>query len=112
MRPMRIERPAALLLAALAGACSATNETIVGPSETTGSSSGTGGSAGGPGAGGAGGFDTGLGGATGGAGPSCAERAKLVYVLSEENALYSFSPPDLTFSLIGALQCPAGGASP
>jgi hypothetical protein len=43
----------------------------------------------------------------------CSEAAKLVYVVSAENDLYSFAPADLKFSPIGPLSCPASiGATP
>ena len=46
-------------------------------------------------------------------GAACSEAAKLVYVLSYEMGLYSFSPPSLAFQKIGDLACPAvGGATP
>jgi len=37
--------------------------------------------------------------------PSCVEAATLVYVLSSENDLYSFDPPNKSFKKIGALGC-------
>jgi hypothetical protein len=52
-------------------------------------------------------------GGDGGAPPDCSEAAKLIYVLSQENGLYSFSPPSLVFEKIGTLSCPApAGTSP
>lgn len=42
----------------------------------------------------------------------CSEAAKLVYVLGDDNALYSFKPSELKFTRIGALDCNAPGASP
>ena len=38
--------------------------------------------------------------------------ATFVYVVTDDNELYSFYPPTLTFKLIGRLVCPAGGATP
>jgi len=38
-------------------------------------------------------------------GKNCSDAAKLVYVLSAENDLYSFSPPDKLFKKIGPLRC-------
>jgi hypothetical protein len=38
--------------------------------------------------------------------------ATLVYVVTSQNELYSFYPPDLTFHFIGNLACPAGAATP
>jgi hypothetical protein len=50
----------------------------------------------------------GAGGASSG-GPSgdCSEAAKLIYVLSDANDLYSFKPDTKQFTLIGALSCPS-----
>jgi hypothetical protein len=42
---------------------------------------------------------------TPGGGDGCSDAAKLIYVLSAENDLYSFSPPDKQFKKIGALGC-------
>ena len=60
-----------------------------------------------PGAGGAGGglFTTGGGPGAGGGPDGCSEEAKLIYVLSDENELYSFKPDDKLFTLIGTLGC-------
>lgn len=43
----------------------------------------------------------------GGGGPSdnCSDAAKLVYVLSDANDMYSFNPPAKTFTKIGQLTC-------
>jgi hypothetical protein len=38
--------------------------------------------------------------------------ATLVYVITEQNELYSFDPASLTFTLIGGLACPSNGATP
>jgi hypothetical protein len=38
--------------------------------------------------------------------------ATLVYVVTEQNELYSFDPPSLAFTLIGGLACPSNGATP
>ncbi len=60
-----------------------------------------------------GGFDN-----TGGTKPSttnqagCSEAAKLVYVVSDSNELYSFAPDKLAFTKIGTLRCPSSGATP
>jgi hypothetical protein len=40
-----------------------------------------------------------------GGGPNCGEAAKLVYVLSDANELYSFDPPGKKFTKIGTLGC-------
>jgi hypothetical protein len=42
----------------------------------------------------------------------CSEAAKLVYVVSDTNELFSFAPNTTTFTLIGTLNCPSGGATP
>lgn len=58
---------------------------------------------------GAGGEDVipGSGGSGGGipGGNGCIEAAKLVYVLSDDNNLYSFDPPSKAFTKIGPLKC-------
>lgn len=48
-------------------------------------------------------------GASGAASDGCSDAAKLVYVVSNENDLYSFKPDTLQFTRIGALNCRAGG---
>ncbi|AKU94775.1 hypothetical protein AKJ09_01439 [Labilithrix luteola] len=50
----------------------------------------------------------------GGAGSqgNCSDAAKLVYVVSAENVLYSFAPDKLAFKEIGELDCPSSGATP
>jgi len=40
-----------------------------------------------------------------GAGSNCSEAAKLIYVLSDANDLYSFKPVEKTFTLVGQLGC-------
>ena len=50
--------------------------------------------------------------ASGGNQEGCSEAAKLVYVVSDSNELYSFTPNTTTFTLIGTLSCPSGGATP
>ncbi len=52
--------------------------------------------------------DTGRGGG-GGGNTDCSEAAKLVYVITQTNVLYSFYPKDLLFKQIGTLNCPAPG---
>lgn len=42
----------------------------------------------------------------------CAEATKDIYVITEENVLYRFHPPTLTFTPVGLLNCPTGGARP
>lgn len=102
---MRASSFASLLAAgAFVAACSAT-----GGSQFT-SSSGTGGT------GGAGSTGTGMGGdinlgggftGTGGgsSGDGCSEAAKLVYVLSTDNAIWSFAPAKKEFTFLFSLNC-------
>lgn len=75
-----------------------------------GSSSGSSGSSGASSSG-FGGSSSGSSGSSG-AGAGCADSAKLVYVVSEENGLYAFDPAALKFTSKGTLSCPAGGATP
>lgn len=42
----------------------------------------------------------------------CSEAAKLVYVVSDSNELFSFAPDKTAFTKIGQLDCPSGGATP
>ena len=42
----------------------------------------------------------------------CEEATKDVFVLSDQNLLYSFHPPTLAFTLKGTVKCPTGGATP
>ena len=53
-------------------------------------------------------------GASGGSGnqAGCSEAAKLVYVVSDSNELFSFRPDTTTFTSIGTLSCPSDGATP
>lgn len=97
-----------LVVLALSGyGCSATT----GPNQfgTGGSGTGAGNSTGDTtdGVGGTNFTATGVGGsssATGG-GSDCTEAAKLIYVLSTDNDLYSFNPPQKAFKKIGPLGC-------
>jgi hypothetical protein len=60
-----------------------------------------------------GGFgDMGKDGPTGTNQAGCSEAAKLVYVVSDSNELYSFAPDKLSFTKIGTLKCPSNGATP
>jgi hypothetical protein len=43
---------------------------------------------------------------------TCSDAAKLVYVLSTDNNLYSFQPQNKQFTEIGGLSCPAGSMQP
>lgn len=101
---------ASLVTLALAGyGCSATtapNQFGVGGSG--GSGAGTGGEGGDVFAGvGGSGFTTGTdgNGVTTGGGSNCSEAAKLIYVLSTDNDLYSFNPQQKAFKKIGPLGC-------
>ncbi|MDI1481990.1 hypothetical protein [Polyangium sp. y55x31] len=96
-----------LLTIGLAVGCSATGGGSQFDNE--GGSSGDGGSGAGNqgGGGGEGGiFNPGSGGSGGGV-PSddCSDAAKLIYVLSDANELYSFDPPAKKFTKIGTLGC-------
>jgi hypothetical protein len=42
----------------------------------------------------------------------CSDAAKLVYVVSDSNDLFSFTPNTTTFTKIGKLDCPSNGATP
>jgi hypothetical protein len=94
---------------AVAASCSATPGTS--PIGNTGGAGGDGGS--GQGNGAAQGGNGGEGGiiippaGSGGGGPidNCSDAAKLVYVLSDANDLYSFDPPARVFKKIGQLTC-------
>jgi hypothetical protein len=82
--------------------------TALGCSAGGGDGNGDGGSGGAPSGGtgvGGGTFTTTGSNGTGGAGAGCSDAAKLIYVLSEENDLYSFRPDQKQFTLIGALGC-------
>jgi len=56
-----------------------------------------------------GGFNTDAGGRPGTTSDGCSAEAKLVYVVSAEDDLYSFNPPSATFNKVGHLDCPAAG---
>jgi len=47
----------------------------------------------------------GEGGKLDGSTPGCSDAAKLIYIMTSQNALYSFAPASLTFKLIGTLDC-------
>ncbi|TKD07312.1 hypothetical protein [Polyangium fumosum] len=95
-----------LLAIRLAVGCSATGGGSQFDNE--GGSSGEGGSGQGAGSqgGSGGGFIPGSGGSGGfGPGDDCSDAAKLIYVLSDANDLYSFDPPAKKFTKIGQLGC-------
>src|SRR4051812_23863138 len=78
--------------------------------QPTRSDAGSGGAGGGGSTLTGGGDDTSLATGTGGGGvgggvPGCSAAAQLVYVLSDANELYSFSPDLKKFKLIGTLGC-------
>lgn len=52
------------------------------------------------------------GGVDGGAITECAEETKDIFVISQQNSLYSFHPPTLAFKHLGLLKCPTAGATP
>jgi hypothetical protein len=79
-------------------------------------SNGTGASQSGPagsGAGGSsgigGGFTTSVGAGTGGGTSDCTAAAELVYVFGDDNNIYSFDPPNKTFTKIATPDCAASG---
>jgi hypothetical protein len=69
------------------------------------STAGTGGSGVGPGVGGSS-FNTTSGAGAAGPDDDCSEAAKLIYVLSDGNVLYSFKPDEKKLTMIGPLACP------
>lgn len=107
-------RSSSLVLAALlalAAACSSsTSRSGFGSSGSSGDGS-SGGSSGTFGSSGSSG-SSGASSSSGGNQAGCSDAAKLVYVVSEENDLYSFQPDKLTFTKIGTLDCPSLGGSP
>jgi hypothetical protein len=107
----------ALIVASLGAVLVACGAGTTGSGDEDGS--GGSGSGTGPGAGSTGnGFETttGTSGAGGGSADDCVENAKLIYVVSVENTLYSFDPKiagTAAYKPIGNLSCPAsGGSSP
>jgi hypothetical protein len=106
MSGMRLAYAVFLIAAAFLACSSSSSRSNFGSSGTSGdgSSSGTsgsfGGSSGTPSS------------SSGGNQAGCSDAAKLVYVVSEENDLYSFQPDKLVFTKIGTLDCPSLGGSP
>jgi hypothetical protein len=49
------------------------------------------------------------GGGDGGPGDGCTDEAKLVYIIGQDNRLYSFFPPTLEVKLVGTIACPGAG---
>jgi hypothetical protein len=93
---MRAMRLSPILFAALLSACgSHKSSSGFDPNANDGTSGGPGGGGGGPALGGG-----------GGSGADCSEAAKLVYVVSAQDDLYSFYPANLMFVRIGTLNCP------
>jgi hypothetical protein len=113
---MKLFLTSSLVFLVAAIGCSATSEPNTFPSGGEGGSgqgaSGQGGAGnGGVGQGGDGGtiFPVGSGGGgVGGGGDNCSSEAKLVYVLSDANDLYSFDPPAKVFKKIGTVNCVSG----
>lgn len=95
-RPRSLGTVAALLLAACAAAPS--NNGFTTSSGGAATSSGTGGDLVL--------IDAGGGGGPGGSSPGCATETQFVYTLTATNELYRFDPPNLTFTLVGTLDCP------
>lgn len=91
--------PLSLAAAALVAACSAGGSQLGNDDDGSGAAPGSGGAGGGL-------FTSGGGpGAGGGPSGNCSDEAKLIYVLSDENELYSFKPDDKLFTFIGPLGC-------
>jgi hypothetical protein len=109
---MKLFLASSLVFLVAAIGCSATSQ----PNSFTGSGGegGTGQGASGPGGAGQGGeggtiFPVGSGGGgAGGGGDNCSSEAKLVYVLSDTNDLYSFDPPAKVVKKIGTVNCVSG----
>jgi len=118
-RTLRFSLPLTLILSACAVSQNGSRSTGSGGEggESSGGQGGSGGAAGmgsGNGAGGSGGDlfgDGGLGGSGGGSGDGCSDEAKLVYVIGQDNELYSFYPPTLEVKLVGVVNCPTGNGS-
>lgn len=110
---MRLLLASSLVIVAAAIGCSASSTPNEFPSGSGGEGgTGQGGSgSGNSGMGGDGGaiFPAGSGGSGAGTpGDDCSSEAKLVYVLSDTNELYSFDPPAKSFKKIGTVNCNAG----
>jgi hypothetical protein len=104
---MRLASTRSLFVLTIAGifaACSASSSDN-GFGSDDGKSSGNG-DPGGTGGDGIGGGFTGGTGSGGGSGDGCIEAATLVYVLSDDDRLYSFRPDQKLFTLIGQINCP------
>lgn len=102
-------RFALVVLAAALVACGSAKPTSdFGQGQPGGSSGGSGG------AGSSGGFGGDAGSRSAGTGnqDGCSEAAKLVYVVTDSNVLYSFAPDTVTFTKVGTLDCPSSGATP
>jgi len=97
--------PASLALALVLAGCSSASPPRTFDSNPETSSGGAGDTGGGV-----------LGGTDGGTKPGnqdgCSEAAKLVYVVTDANELYSFAPDKVSFSKKGTLSCPSFGATP
>ncbi len=108
---MRLLLASSLVIVAAAVGCSASgtqNQFTSGGDAGSGGTGQGGSGSGNSGMGGEGGaiFPAGSGGGGGsGAGDNCSSEAKLVYVLSDANELYSFDPPAKSFKKIGTVTC-------
>ncbi|MDB4997183.1 MAG: hypothetical protein JWM74_4615 [Myxococcaceae bacterium] len=105
---MRTSAPLGLFMIACA-ACSSTPKTASFDNGSSGTPTGTGFGDGGT-SGTIGGNKTTPPGTTNQAG--CSDAAKLVYVVSDLNELFSYNPGTGMFAKIGELNCPSGGATP
>lgn len=92
-------------------ACSSGEDSLRGDFvDDAGPGGGSSGSSGSSGTGGDGATPPDFGNADAGPGDDgCSDAARLVYVLSGDDELYSFDPSTLTFTDIGRLQCPSTG---
>lgn len=96
MRPTRVAR---LVIAGVLGACSSSSPSPSTEAPRTGSfTSPDAGSFGAP--------------VDAGGVAECAESTKDVFVITDQNGLYSFHPPTNTFKPLGVLTCPTGGEHP
>ncbi len=113
-RPRSLATPLVLLLlAAGSSACSSSKSSSgfanTAPTGPTGSSGGFGD---GGTSGTIGGNNPNAPGGGGGNQAGCSDAAKLVYVVSDSNELFSYDPAASKFAKIGELNCPSGGETP
>jgi hypothetical protein len=105
--PLRVFSSCAL---ALLAACSSAPKTAAFDNGSSGSPTGTGFGDGGTSSGTIGGKNPANPG--GGNQAGCSEAAKLVYVVTDLNELFSYNPGTGAFAKIGELNCPSNGATP